>query len=207
MTTQSEPGSVDQPKNDEGASTPDVAKLQEDLNKVVQERDSWKVKHRELEQTAKEAKNIKKQLDDLLVEKSTLAEQFDAYKESIRQEKLSTHLSTALEAAGAKNSATVMKLLDKSKLEFGEDGNVTQPSVVAMIEAVKTSDPYLFKEAEEDPKKGTSTSTTGTSSLPVPKRAADVVTEDAFTTELKAAQKAKDPFAAIEQVLRKYGKN
>jgi hypothetical protein len=115
-------------------------------------------------------------------------------------------LATALAAAGARNPETVRKLLAQDQIKFGDDGQIVLTSITEMINAVKTSDPYLFQEAESDPKKGSSTLTSGTSQVPDVKRAADSRTADGFETELMAARKAKDPFAAIEAVMKKYRK-
>jgi chaperonin cofactor prefoldin len=176
------------------------------LNETVAERDKLRVKLRNLEKTAGEAQTLKAQYETLLVERSTLETQFNDFKSAVRQKEVDSHVSTALDAAGAKNASTVRKLLDLGAIKFGDDGQVVQESVAEMINAVKTTDPYLFKEVEEDPKKGTSSSTT-VGQPPDIKRAADSLKASSFELDLAAARKdSKDPFGAIQAVLKKHGK-
>jgi chaperonin cofactor prefoldin len=176
------------------------------LNEAIAERDNLKIKLRNLEKTAGEAKTLKSQYDTLLVERSTLETQFNEYKSTVRQQQIDTHVATALDAAGAKSVATVRKLIDLGQIKFGDDGQIVQTSVAEMINAVKTTDPYLFKEVEEDPKKGISSPTT-TAQPPDIKRAADSLKLSSFELDLAAARKdAKDPFLAIQAVLKKHGK-
>lgn len=206
MTTQTQTGEVDQTPqgtNDNGAKSKDDA-----LADIVAERDKLKRQLRELGKDSETLKTLQKQVEDLTVEKSKLAEEYDGFKQTVRKAQVETHVATALAAAGAKNPATVRKLLNDADIKFGDDGQVVQESIAEMINAVKTSDPYLFAEADVDPKKGTSTPTTTTSQVPDVKRVAGNPTGDAFAVELEAAKKLKGPeaFKAIEATLKKYGK-
>jgi hypothetical protein len=126
---------------------------------------------------------------------------FNGFKDTVKQEKLGTHLTTALEAAGAKSISTVMKLLDKSQIEFDENGNVKQDSLASAIEAVRTSDPILFGDPPEgDEKKGKSGGSIG-GKPPAVKAAADGVnTASAYEAEMNAAKTQKD----VERIARKY---
>lgn len=183
--------------------TDDVAKklteAQEALNKAISERDSFKTKFRDAESASAGAKKLQEDLDAERAAKTKLEGDFNTYKDGIKQEKLGTHLSTALEAAGAKSISTVLKLLDKSKIEFDEEGNVKQESVASVIEALKVSDPVLFGEVSNVPKKESSGSTTG--SPPTVKVAAGGVnTQSAYETEMKAAKTQAD----VERIARKY---
>jgi len=53
-------------------------------------------------------------------------------------------INDELEYAGARNITAVRALIDKSKLELGEDGEIV--GLVQQIEGLKKSDPYLFDE-------------------------------------------------------------
>jgi chaperonin cofactor prefoldin len=82
-----------------------------------------------LEQDLGESSNYKQKFDELFSEKSTLAQQletiqseFNNFKVSVQQEKVNATLQSAIEQAGAKSVGTVLKLIDKSKVEFDENG-------------------------------------------------------------------------------------
>ena len=178
--------------------------LETNYKDAVSSRDKTKQKLRELEETSGKSSELQKQYEDLFTEKSKLFEQFEAtqselnsLKEGIKQEKVTSALTTALEAAGAKSINTVMKLIDKSKLQFDENGQVGSESIIAAIKEVQDSDPILFGEA--DPKKSTQT---GSEFLdPGVKRASSGAQENAFSVELGAAKNQKQ----IDAVMRKYG--
>lgn len=206
MTTNT-PGEGDQNTNADGAGN-DVAKLQERLNAVTLERDNFKSKYRELEKTAKGATDLQKQLEDAIATTSKIQGEFETFRETVKKEKLSSHLQTALESAGAKSAQTVLKLLDQSQIKFNEDGSIDEKSVSEAVSAVKKSDPYLFSEAEGNAKPGDQNSTGDTSKqLPGVKPAAQTPAIESFRAELEAARKdKKDPFKAIEAVLQKHGK-
>jgi hypothetical protein len=197
MTNVDHTGTVDQTQQ---------TSADDQLASIVAERDQLKQKLRELGKDSEILKTLRGELASITAEKSKLYEEFTGFKETVRKKEVDTHVTTALVASGARNPTTVQKLLDQAKIKFGDDGQIVLESVAEMINAVKASDPYLFTEAQEDPKKGNSTPTTGTSQVPDVKRAADTRTQDAFETELQAARKAKDPYGAIEAVLKKYRK-
>ena len=213
MTTENlQDGSTNQNAD---ASTGEVVSLEQALEKikqleginkdVISARDKAKLKLRELEETSGKASELQNQYDNLFAEKSKVIAQFEAtqselnsLKESIKQDKINSALSTALEAAGALNQATVMKLLDKSKLQFDEQGNVSSDAIIAAIEEVKGSDPYLFGEA--DPKKAMASGQEF--SNPAVKRASDAATDGAFEKEIRSAKNQNEIYA----IMRKHNK-
>ena len=195
---------------DAGTGEVTVASLQEKLNVLeanykdaVSSRDKTKQKLRELEEVAGGANEYKTKYEEVFTEKSKLLEQFESiqnelnsFKEAAKHEKITSALTTALEAAGALNHQTVMKLIDKSKLQFDEEGKVSSEAVIAAIEEVKASDPYLFGDV--DPKKA---SATGQEFLdPGVKRASNGSTEGAYEKELRSAKTQ----AEIMAVMKKY---
>jgi hypothetical protein len=197
----------------EQPTTPAVAPQNDDLNRVVQERDNWKSKYRELEQTARDAKALKAQLDEAIVQRSQAVQEgmrtqeaLEGLRTQVRDERVNNAISTALKAAGARNEATVARLLDRSALVFGQDGALDLESVATLVEAVKSSDPYLFAEATDpNAQPATKPATSGGGSMPAPKRAAQADgLSSALEADLAAARKEKDPFRAIEQALQRH---
>lgn len=177
--------------------------LEANYRDAVSSRDKTKQKLRELEDLSSGANEYKTKYDEIFTEKSKLFEQFEAsqkelntLKEGVKQEKINTALTTALEAAGAKSVNTVMKLIDKNKLQFDEEGKVNSETIVAAIKEVMDSDPILFGEV--DPKKAQ----TGQEFLdPGVKRASEASTESAYEKEIRAAKSQSE----IQAVMRKYG--
>lgn len=198
----SETGAPDQTKT--GEVVDDKAKelegLKAEVLKLVSERDNFKSRLREAESVAQSAKQIQASLDEALAEKARIANEFTGFKETITKKEVDRHLTTALEAAGAKSISTVKKLLDTSKIEF-EDGQIKEDTVAAAINALKETDPVLFGEVSDDQKKdqsGTTTDKLPAPSIKVP--AAGVNTHSAYETEMKAAKTQQD----VEKIMRKY---
>lgn len=200
-------------KNGEGTMTLEQAlerlkTVESNLNEVVTERDKFKSKVRKLEDTAGSAVEVQKKYDELFAEKNKLYEQHESvskeletWKTQARDQKIATELETALTSAGAKSISTVMKLVDKSKIQFDDKGNLVADSISEIVKGLVESDPILFGEAPEK-KEG---QLPGNQGLPNPgvKRAGDSgSSEDAFTKEMRAAKNT----AEINAVLRKYGK-
>ena len=209
MTTSSEPSGTNSQNNGEGEGSKQVdtaaelIRLQKLVEDTVAERDKLRVQNRELKATSGSAGDLQKQLDTLMTEKSKLAEDFEGYKSTIKKQKLETHVSTALEAAGVKSKTLALKVLDMSKIEFDDSDNVKVDSVAAAIEALKSAEPVLFGEAQADPNAKSSGSTTGTKPGPTPKIAAQGGdSKSAYETEIKAAKSVQE----IEAVMRKYSK-
>lgn len=173
-----------------------IKTLESQFQEAVGTRDKAKEKLRKLEQDLGDSAKFKEQYESLFAEKSTLVAQletvtseFNTFKAGLQQEKVNATLQSAIEQAGAKSVGTVLKLIDKSKVELDEQGNVKAESLTALIEEVKTSDPILF---------GNET----TFIDPGVKRAGDTSSEGIFDKEIKACKTQKE----IEEVLRKYGK-
>lgn len=171
-----------------------IKTLEENFQEAVSTRDKAKEKLRKLEQDLGQASELQKKYDDLFAEKGTLITQletvqseFNGFKDSIKQEKVVANLQSAIEKAGAKSVSTVMKLIDKSKVELDETGFVKEDSIAPLIAALKESDPILFGEAFIDP---------GV------KRVSDASTEGSYEREIKSCKTQKE----IDAVLRKYGK-
>jgi Phage minor structural protein GP20. len=73
-------------------------------------------------------------------------ERLDALEQENRTLKVGQAVSTAAGTAGAHNPALVASMLDKA-VTLGADGKPT--NVDALITALKASDPYLFKVAQQ----------------------------------------------------------
>jgi hypothetical protein len=204
--SESTTGGTDQTVTGEAAV--DSVKLQESLNATIAERDTLKMQLRDLSSASKGTKALQAQYDELLTKHSTLTEEFDGYKGSVKQKAIDSHVQTALDASGAHNAARVKAMLDMSKVKIADDGTVDVASLAAVITTLKESDPYLFKTGEAGNAETSSTSSPATTvgQLPGVKPAVGDKTGDAFRLALDAAKKAKDPFKAIEEVIAKYGK-
>jgi ABC-type transporter Mla subunit MlaD len=209
MTTSSEPSGNDSHKTVEGENTKQVdtgaelIRLQALVESTAAERDKLRVANRELKATSGSSGDLQKQLDALMTEKSKLAEDFEGYKSTIKKQKLETHVSTALEAAGVKSKTLALKVLDMSKIEFDDSDNVKVDSITAAIEALKTAEPVLFGEVQADPNEQSSGTSTTPKSAPAPKVAAQGSTgKSSYETEIQSAKSVKE----IEAVMRKYSK-
>lgn len=197
----------------DGGASPNGEELKADdlkaqLTAVIAERDGLKSKVRTLENASGELKKLTTERDTLLVEKSNLYNELETFKKQVKDKEVDQHVSTALEAAKAKNPSTVRKLLDLGKIEFGDGGQVVQESLVKLIEDVKKTDPYLFEVVSEEDaqKKGTSSATTGANSGPGVKTvASDTSRTDAYELALQEAIKSKD-MNKLNEVLKKFGK-
>jgi chaperonin cofactor prefoldin len=205
MSTSTTDGTT--PQVGEGTAT-DVSALQDQLNAVIAERDTLKTQHRDLKNASKGVSDLQKQYDALMAKHSTLEEEYGTFKTSLKQKATDSYLETALNAAGAHNAARVKAMLDMSKLKIADDGTPDQASVAEAIKAIKTSDSYMFKpEGGADTGNDQNSGGTSNSVLPEVKRAAEGQKTDAFKLALEAAKKdKKDPYAAIQAVLTKFGK-
>jgi Xaa-Pro aminopeptidase len=171
--------------------TEKIKSLENQLKDAINTRDKAKQKSRELE----EAAAYKTKFEELNAQFEVVSNELNGIKESAKTEKVNTALQTALEAAGAKSLNTVLKLIDKSQIQFDEQGQVVEESVVNVVKAVMDSDPILFGEA--DPKKAQS----GLGFLdPGVKRAGEGGNESAYLKELRSAKNQKE----IQAVMKKY---
>ena len=181
----------------ESISPEDIKALQANYKSAVTSRDKYKQQVRELEESAKGASELQAKLADLQKELDAKVSELTSIKEGQKQKALESALSTALEAAGAKSVSTVMKLIDKSKIQFNEEGNVSSETIELAVKEVMTSDPILFGDI--DPKKAQET---GKEFLdPGVKRAGEGSQENAYTKELRAAKTQNE----IQAVMKKYG--
>ena len=174
--------------------------LQSNYKSAVSSRDKYKQQVRELEDSVSSATEVKTKYEDLMKQFETVSTELTSIKEGQKQKALESALTTALEAAGAKSISTVMKLIDKSKLQFNEEGNVSSDTIASAVKEVMDSDPILFGEI--DPKKAQET---GKEFLdPGVKRAGDgSATKTAFQQELQAAILKGDQ-RLIAEIGRKY---
>lgn len=180
----------------EGISQEELKTLQANYKSAVASRDKYKQQARELEESVKGSTDLQAKLEELQKELETKSNELTGLKEGQKQKALESALSTALEAAGAKSVSTVMKLIDKSKIQFNEEGNVSSDTIEAAVKEVMTSDPILFGDI--DPKKAQAT---GQEFLdPGVKRAGDGNTEGAYQKEIKLAKNQKE----IMAVMKKY---
>lgn len=92
-----------------------------------------------------EANKANEALQSQIKELQDAATQREAdYNESIKTLKIDTAITKALSKSGAMNETILTGLLDRTKIAIGEDNTVT--GIQEQINALKESDPYLFKQ-------------------------------------------------------------
>lgn len=100
------------------------------------------------EANAKEKADLEKKRLEEEGKYKELAEKAELEKKQLQEqmqtEKRATALKLAAQGMKAQNADIVAKLVDMSKIEIGEDGNVKAESVTALLEGLKTEQPYLF---------------------------------------------------------------
>jgi chromosome segregation ATPase len=132
---------------------------------------------KQLEQRDKDLKELKKQAEgneELQKKFTDLETQYKTDKEAYETKIKDTQLSSALKLALAgkvHDADLVGSLIDKTKIELGEDGNVTK-GLDEQIKALQTSKSFLFvpgvkitgaKPAEGEPPGGGASTSTGSS--------------------------------------------
>lgn len=92
-----------------------------------------------------EANKANEALQSQIKELQDAATQREAdYNESIKTLKIDTAITKALSKSGAMNETILTGLLDRTKIAIGEDNTIT--GIQEQINALKESDPYLFKQ-------------------------------------------------------------
>ncbi len=83
-----------------------------------------------------------------------IAKDKEAEIEALKKANVETAKRAALKDAaskmGAANTDTVARLVDIEKIELDEKGEVKAESITAILDGMKTSDPYLFAAQEGD---------------------------------------------------------
>jgi hypothetical protein len=161
-----------------------IAALREERQVLIKVRDSAKRKAREQEKLAEER---------LLIA--------TGYKEKLVTKVVSDSLKQTLVDAGALSIDTALKLIDKNKVKLDDDFNVDMESIKELVEAMRVSDPVLFKAKEsvkEDGKKEAATQLQNSLA-----RAGEKATiESAYKTAINNAKST----AQIEAVMKQFGK-
>lgn len=130
-----------------------------------------------------------------LREKEEAENSFKEYKAEILKNEVSTHLTTALEEAGARSTSTALKLMDLGDVMklVDENGKVALDKIAEAVNAVKTTDPEMFfkegENADSSKKSPANSAATTSGQLPPVKHAADRLTQSGFDTALAAAVK------------------
>lgn len=122
-----------------------------------------------------------KELYEQTLQKATEMEQ------KIKDTTVNSALREVLKEAGARSVDTVMKLVDKTSIEFDSDGNLSLDSVRAAVESVKKADAVLFGDIARV-------------ETPVVKRASEGPVEGSFEKEVAAARTQ----AELKQIMAKY---
>lgn len=112
----------------------------------------------------------------------------EALEQGIKSERVDSALRSALTAAQARVPDTVMKLIDKTQVQFDDNGNVLAESVTAAVEALKKADPVLFG--------------TPNAGIPPAARATEGNVQDAFAKEVASAKNLTE----LQAIYAKYNK-
>lgn len=123
------------------------------LEETVKERDK---QLDDLKKSDADVDNLKKQIADLQAANKKAA---DEHKAEMHKLRMDGAIDSVLASSGAKNIKAIRALFDESNFKLQEDGTVF--GLKEALEAVKTSDPYLFKETEPKPKGMTGYEPTG----------------------------------------------
>ena len=95
--------------------------------------------------TLSEANKANEALQSQIKELQDAATKREAdYNENIKNMKIDTAITKALSKSGAMNETILTGLLDRTKIAIGEDNTIT--GIQEQINALKESDPYLFKQ-------------------------------------------------------------
>lgn len=171
----------------------EIAKLRGLNTEFKETRDSAKAKLRTFEEAEEKTRHKKLKadgkLEELLEEERSKRVKLE---ERFTKQTVDTALTSALKDAKVNSISTALKLVDRSKVLFDDNGSVNIDSLADAVTALKDSDAILFAETTSIEKpKG-----------PAVKRAGEGETKDAFETEMRSC---KTQFE-VNEVLRKFGK-
>ena len=165
----------------------EIERLRNINKEVIETRDKTKERLKTFEQEAED--RVKKTLE----EQGKYKEMYEvelakrtATESAIKERELNTTLRSELAKVNALSIDTVLKLVDKSAVEFNDDGTVKVDSVAKIIKELRKSDPILF----------------GSTEAPSAKRAGDGDNANTFESDIRKAKTQKD----VNAVLQKYGK-
>ncbi len=153
-------------------------------------------RNRELIKTLRKyEKSYKEENEKALTEQGKFKELYEAEKarvqeldNSLKSLKTDSVISELVKNSGAKNLNTVKKLLDKSAIEFNEDGSVNDKSIAKQIASIQKEAPELFGLGKDE--------------TPPPTKASGDEATASFEIEMKKAKTQVE----IMAVLKKYGK-
>jgi len=189
---------------------------QQNIKQIIQDRDAALLNyeklqraHNTLKDDLKELKtssasvaDLEKQINEHIAEKANLLQtssqlqaQLDAIKTETQKKEKRQALSNVLnEQVRASAITTALKLIDLNAIELDENGEAKTETILAAVDALKVSDPVLFKDSE--PERG---------STPPVKHAVDRLTKSAYEAEIADAIKRGDA-RLLEDIVAKYKK-
>lgn len=141
-----------------------MAQYGESVNSLREENKRLAEENADFKQKAEEAQGLKGKVEELSAQVGTLTQELEGSK-------IEGALSNALIGAGAKNLKAVSALIDKSKIQFTDEG---VSGIDEQIEAIKSDCDYLFYDSFK------------ASGM---RHSSQAVTEDGFTSFARAAAK------------------
>lgn len=112
----------------------------------------------------------------------------DELSSALKNTKIESVINDLIKSSGAKNSKTVQRLIDKSAIQFAEDGSVETKSIQSQLVALQKEAPELFGLSSEE--------------TPAPKKPSGDTTTLTFEAEVAKCKTQKE----LDAVLAKYGK-
>ena len=144
--------------NDINVADARVVELQQQLEKQKSLVEKLRANERNNQQLAKDvgAKNLQEALHNLSTGYNTeinewktkyeeVSTQFNTLQENVRNQQVDTLLRDVLTKNDALDLNTTLKVVDKSKIQWKEDGNVDTSSIESIVDELKQTDPILFK--------------------------------------------------------------
>lgn len=117
---------------------------------------------------------------------SRLEQEHNEFKQNIRNKETETVLKEIIAQSDVKDINTALKLVDKTLIQYKEDGTVDIDSIQNIVTSLKTTDPILFNELV----------------LPTIKMAGEGSPIGGYEKEIVACKTQKD----VQAVMKKYGK-
>lgn len=127
-----------------------------------------------------------KEVDEWKTKFETLNSEYSNLKENVKSRELDSVLKDVLTKSNVKDINTTLKVIDKTKVQWTEDGQVDATSLEVIVNELKTTDPILFNEVQ----------------IPDVKTAGQGTPIGGFEKEITACKTQKE----IEAVLKKFNR-
>ena len=186
-------------QNDVNSADVELQELKTKLEKQTQLVEKLRQQEKHNQNIAKEvgAKNLEdalraiqsgygKEVDEWKTKFETLNSEYSNLKENIKSTELDRVLNEVLRNSKVKDVNTTLKVIDKTKIQWTEDGKVDATSLEVIVNELKQTDPILFEDVQ----------------IPDVKTAGQGTPISGFEKEITACKTQKE----IEAVLKKFNR-